>query len=73
MTSQKIREYFTFNMGKSYTFADVQGTDDKAGETRNSLNACYLAPRRGLLCIVFTLSVCLYVCVCVRPIFWYFI
>ena len=39
MTSRQICQYFTFNIGKSYTFVDVQGTE-KAGETRNSLNAC---------------------------------
>ena len=38
MTSQKIRKYFTFNMGKSYTFVDVQVTDEGA-ETMHSLNA----------------------------------
>ena len=39
MTSRQICQYFTFNIGKSYTFVDVQGTE-KAGETRNSLSAC---------------------------------
>ena len=28
MTSQKIRQYFIFNMGKSYTVVDVQVTDE---------------------------------------------
>ena len=41
MTSQQICQYFTFNIGKSYTFVDVQG-NEKAGETRNSLNAYYI-------------------------------
>ena len=25
--TQQIRQYCTFNMGKSYTFVDVQGND----------------------------------------------
>ena len=41
MTSQQICQYFTFNIGKSYTFVDVQG-NEKAGEIRNSLNAYYI-------------------------------
>ena len=28
MTSHKILQYFTFNMGKSNTFVDVQVTDE---------------------------------------------
>ena len=31
-TEQKIRQYFTFNMGKSYTFVDVQGTNEGGRE-----------------------------------------
>ena len=34
-------QYFTFNIGKSYTFVDDQGNEE-AGETRNSLNAYYI-------------------------------
>ena len=41
MTSQQICQYLTFNIGKPYTFVDVQG-NEKAGETRNSLNAYYI-------------------------------
>ena len=41
MTSQQICQYFTFNIGKSYTVVDVQG-NEKAGEIRNSLNAYYI-------------------------------
>ena len=47
MTSQTICHYFAFSMGKSYTFVDVQVTDE-GGETRNSLNACFVASQ--LLC-----------------------
>ena len=35
----KICQYYTFNMGKSYTFVDAKVTDE-GGETRNSLSAC---------------------------------
>ena len=28
MTSHKIRQYLTFNMGKSYNFVDVQVADE---------------------------------------------
>ena len=38
MTSQQIRQYLTFNMGKSYTFVNVLLL--RVGENRNSLNAC---------------------------------
>ena len=39
MTSHKIRQYLTFNMGKSYTCVDVQVTDE-GGRLHECLLLC---------------------------------